>query len=114
MFGGSIEVLALPAGEASQRKLLRSVFFKGIAAAVPEALSAARAVGLENWMRQLIATAFDDANASLARRLEERSIRHAVRRTEEMAAASDLLTELGVAPRVSATSRDWLAELARR
>ncbi len=113
-FGGSIEVLDLEAGEASQRKLLRSVFFKGMAAAVTEALAAARTVGLEDWMRELIAREFDDADGAFARRLEEGSIQHAVRRTEEMAAASELLTELGVPPRVSAASRDWLAELARR
>ena len=112
-FGGSIEVLDLEAGEASQRKLLRSVFFKGIAAAVTEALSAARAVGLEGWMREMIAREFDTADASFAGRLEQGSIRHAVRRAEEMAAASDLLTELGVPPRVASASRDWLAELAR-
>jgi 3-hydroxyisobutyrate dehydrogenase-like beta-hydroxyacid dehydrogenase len=112
-FGAAVEVLDLAAGEASQRKLLRSVFFKGIAAAVTEAWWAARAAGLEEWMRELIAGEFEAADASVARRLEEGSIRHAVRRAEEMAAASDLLIELGVPPRVAAASRDWLAELAR-
>ena len=113
-FGGSIEVLGLEAGEASQRKLLRSVFFKGIAAAVTEALAGARTVGLEDWMRELIAGEFEAADGAFARRLEEGSIQHAVRRTEEMAAASELLIELGVPPRVAAASRDWLAELAER
>ncbi len=112
-FGARVEVLDLPAGEASQRKLLRSVFFKGMAAAVTEALWAARAVDLEDWMREMIADEFDHADASFARRLEEGSIRHAVRRAEEMAAASELLAELGVPPRVAAASRDWLAKLAR-
>jgi hypothetical protein len=31
-----------------------------------------------------------------------------------MSAAVDLLTELGVPPRVSAASRDWLEEIASR
>jgi 3-hydroxyisobutyrate dehydrogenase-like beta-hydroxyacid dehydrogenase len=112
-FGASVEVLDLPAGEASQRKLLRSVFFKGMAASVTEALRAAGAVGLEDWMRRLIADEFEAADGTFAQRLEEGSIRHAVRREEEMAAASELLTELGVPPRVAAASREWLAQLAR-
>jgi hypothetical protein len=29
-----------------------------------------------------------------------------------MAAATELLTELGVPPRIAAASRDWLADLA--
>jgi 3-hydroxyisobutyrate dehydrogenase-like beta-hydroxyacid dehydrogenase len=111
-FGGPIEVLGLPAGEASQRKLLRSVFFKGIAAAVTEALFAARAVDLEDWMRELIAGEFNHADASFAHRLEEGSVRHAVRRADEMDAARELLTDLGVPPRIATASRDWLAELA--
>ncbi|MGH2883555.1 MAG: DUF1932 domain-containing protein, partial [Solirubrobacteraceae bacterium] len=65
-------------------------------------------------MRELIASELDSADAAFASRLEEGSIQHAVRRTEEMAAASELLTELGVPPRVAGASRDWLAELAQR
>lgn len=111
--GARIEVLDAPAGEASRRKLLRSVFFKGIAAAVTEALHAARAVGLEDWMRTVVADELEGADADFARRLEQGSIRHAVRRQEEMAAATNLLNTLGVPARVAAASRDWLADLAR-
>jgi 3-hydroxyisobutyrate dehydrogenase-like beta-hydroxyacid dehydrogenase len=39
-----------PIGAAATRKLLRSVFYKGLAAAVTEALAAADAVGLEEWL----------------------------------------------------------------
>lgn len=110
--GATVDVLGLPAGQAAQRKLLRSVFFKGMAAAVTEALQAADAVGLRDWMRELVATEFEHADAAFAQRLEQGSIRHAVRREEEMAAATELLTELGVPPRIAAASRDWLADLA--
>ena len=41
--GAQVEVVEGPAGEASRRKLLRSVFFKGMAAAVTEAVAAAAA-----------------------------------------------------------------------
>jgi 3-hydroxyisobutyrate dehydrogenase-like beta-hydroxyacid dehydrogenase len=110
-YGARVEVLAGPAGEASQRKLLRSVFFKGMAAAVTEALHAARAAGLEDWMRDLIASELDAADAAFGRRLEEGSYRHAVRRAEEMAATTELLDALGVPSRISAASRDWLRDL---
>jgi 3-hydroxyisobutyrate dehydrogenase-like beta-hydroxyacid dehydrogenase len=49
-YGASVEVLHEPAGAAAQRKLLRSVFYKGMAAAVVEALAAAHAVELEEWL----------------------------------------------------------------
>jgi 3-hydroxyisobutyrate dehydrogenase-like beta-hydroxyacid dehydrogenase len=110
-YGARVEVLAAPAGAASQRKLLRSVFFKGMAAAVTEALHAARAAGLEDWMRDLISSELAAADAAFGRRLEEGSYRHAVRRAEEMAATTELLDALGVPSRISAASRDWLREL---
>ena len=43
--GASVEVLPGEPGAAAARKLLRSVFFKGLAAAVVEALEAAKAIG---------------------------------------------------------------------
>jgi 3-hydroxyisobutyrate dehydrogenase-like beta-hydroxyacid dehydrogenase len=94
--GAQVEVLAAEAGEAAQRKLLRSVFFKGMAASVVEALHAARAVGLEDWLRELIAAELTSADAAFAERLETGSYRHAVRRAEEMTAAAELLDALGV------------------
>jgi hypothetical protein len=46
-------------------------------------------------------------------RLEQGSITHAVRRADEMAAAAELLAELGIPARIAAASRDWLAQLAQ-
>jgi 3-hydroxyisobutyrate dehydrogenase-like beta-hydroxyacid dehydrogenase len=92
--GASVSVLAGPAGAAATRKLLRSVFYKGMAAAAIEALQAARAAG-----------------CTLAR-LERGSYQHARRREHEMAAASDLLDELSVPPRVCRASQRWLNQLA--
>ncbi|RLV48533.1 NAD(P)-dependent oxidoreductase [Nocardioides mangrovicus] len=109
--GSGVEVLDAPAGEAARRKLLRSVFFKGMAAAVVEALSAAAVLGLEDWMRELVADELTGADADFADRLETGSLRHAVRRTEEMSAAAAMLDELGVPTRVTLASRDWLADL---
>lgn len=112
--GAQVEVLEGPPGEAATRKLLRSVFFKGLAAAVVEALTAARVVGLEEWLRDNIADELTRAGPETVDRLEQGSVQHAVRRAHEMAAATDLLRELGVPPRIAAASRDVLVELAQR
>jgi 3-hydroxyisobutyrate dehydrogenase-like beta-hydroxyacid dehydrogenase len=108
--GGRAEVLPGPAGAAATRKLVRSVFYKGMAAAVVEALRAGRAAGCEEWLRENIAA---DLGESMVDRLEQGSITHAVRRADEMAAAAELLAELGIPARIAAASRDWLAQLAQ-
>ncbi|GAA4587851.1 3-hydroxyisobutyrate dehydrogenase-like beta-hydroxyacid dehydrogenase [Actinoplanes octamycinicus] len=109
--GADVVVLDGPVGTAATRKLLRSVFYKGMAAAVVEALTAARAAGLEEWLRGTIAAELIKADAATLDRLVDGSTKHAVRRREEMAAAAELLGELGVPPRIATASRDWLADL---
>ncbi len=109
--GANIEVLDAPAGSAATRKLLRSVFYKGLAAAVIEALWAAEAAGEETWMREHISSELEAADRALIERLEQGTYRHARRRAEEMTAASELLVELGVEPRVAAASLDMLRAL---
>jgi 3-hydroxyisobutyrate dehydrogenase-like beta-hydroxyacid dehydrogenase len=103
--GADIEVLAGPAGLAATRKLLRSVFYKGMAAAIVEALDAARAAGHEPWLREHIAAELAAADAGTVQRITEGTRRHAVRRAAEMEAAADMLTELGVRPLVAEASR---------
>lgn len=110
--GASVEVLPGRPGAAATRKLVRSVFFKGMAAAVTEALRAAQAAGCEDWMRENIRAELASATAATVDRLEQGSVRHARRRADEMAAASELLRELGVPPRISSASRQWLVDLA--
>lgn len=110
--GADVGVQPGPVGTAMSRKLLRSVFYKGLAAAVVEALAAARVAGLEEWLRGNIVEELIRADASTLERLVVGSRQHAVRREHEMAAAAELLDELGVPARVSRASRDWLAHLA--
>ncbi len=110
-YGATVAVLDGPIGTAATRKLLRSVFYKGMAAAVLEALAAARAAGLEDWLRTTIAETLAQADASTVDRLVDGSVRHAVRREHEMRAAAQLLDDLGVPPRVSLASRDLLHSL---
>lgn len=109
--GASVEVLPGPAGAASARKLVRSVFFKGLAAAVTESLRAARAASCEDWIRGNICDEMDGFTAATVDRLERGSVRHARRRAEEMAASAAMLTELGVPPRVATAAEQWLAQL---
>jgi 3-hydroxyisobutyrate dehydrogenase-like beta-hydroxyacid dehydrogenase len=109
--GADIEVLPGPPGTAAARKLVRSVFYKGMAAAVTEALMAGRAAGCEEWLRANIAGELQAASAETLARLEEGSVRHARRRADEMAAAAELLRELGVPARITTASADWLHDL---
>ncbi|GAA2337692.1 DUF1932 domain-containing protein [Dactylosporangium salmoneum] len=110
--GTPIEVLDGPVGLAATRKLLRSVFYKGMAAAAVEALAAARAAGLEDWLAGNIAEELVRADAATLDRLVTGSVTHAVRRTHEMEAAAALLAGLGVPARVAQASRDWLEDLS--
>jgi 3-hydroxyisobutyrate dehydrogenase-like beta-hydroxyacid dehydrogenase len=110
--GASIEVLDGPAGLAATRKLLRSVFYKGMAASIVEALDAARAAGLDGWLRENIAGELARADAATVDRIVTGTGQHAVRRAAEMAAAAEMLTELGVPPIMADASRALHERLA--
>ncbi len=113
-FGVRVTIQPGPAGEAISRKLLRSVFYTRLAAAVVEALAAAEAAGCAPWLRANISaelTGFDERTID---RLVDGTHRHARRRADEMTAATDQLTELGVPPRLPAAARDQLVELRDR
>jgi 3-hydroxyisobutyrate dehydrogenase-like beta-hydroxyacid dehydrogenase len=112
-YGASIDVLAGPAGLAATRKLLRSVFYKGMAASIVEALEAARAAGLEDWLTGHIAEDLAKQDATTLTRIVTGTRRHAVRRGHEMAAAAEMLTELGVEPAMAAASQHLHERLAR-
>jgi 3-hydroxyisobutyrate dehydrogenase-like beta-hydroxyacid dehydrogenase len=110
-YGAEVTVQAGPAGTAAQRKLLRSVFFKGLAAAVVEALAAARAADCEPWLTEHLRAELDAMDAPMLDRLVEGSRRHARRRAEEMDAAAEQVRELGVVPHVATAARDLLRDL---
>jgi 3-hydroxyisobutyrate dehydrogenase-like beta-hydroxyacid dehydrogenase len=110
--GADLEVLAGPAGLAATKKLLRSVFYKGMAAAIVEALEAARAAGHEQWLREHIEAELTDADARSVARFVDGTARHAARRAAEMGAAAAMLTELGVPPAMADASRAVHARLA--
>lgn len=109
--GAEVTVQPGPVGEAISRKLLRSVFYKGLAAAVVEALAAGEAAGCGTWLRTNISAELAGFDGATIDRLVDGTHRHARRRADEMAAATEQLADLGVTPRVAAAARDLLAEL---
>ena len=109
--GMPVEVISEEAGDAAALKLVRSVFMKGLAAAVVESMQAAEVAGHPDWLEGEIATVI---GRPLLERLLEGSRKHAARRVDEMEAARELLLELGVEPRIASASVAVLAELADR
>jgi 3-hydroxyisobutyrate dehydrogenase-like beta-hydroxyacid dehydrogenase len=109
--GADVTVQPGPAGTAISRKLLRSVFNTGRAAAVVEALAAADAAGCTDWLRGNITAELAGFDERTIDRLVDGTHQHARRRADEMTAATDQLRDLGVPPRVAAAARDWLVQL---
>ncbi|WP_369138625.1 NAD(P)-dependent oxidoreductase [Modestobacter versicolor] len=109
--GADVQVQPGPVGTAISRKLLRSVFYKGLAAAVVEALRGAEAAGCADWLRGNIAAELAGFDERTVDRLVEGTATHARRRADEMTAATEQLQELGVPSRVAAAARDLLVEL---
>jgi 3-hydroxyisobutyrate dehydrogenase-like beta-hydroxyacid dehydrogenase len=109
--GADVAVQPGPVGTAISRKLLRSVFYKGLAAAVVEALRGAEAAGCADWLRGNIAAELASFDERTVDRLVDGTHTHARRRADEMAAATEQLEELGVPARIAAAARDLLVEL---
>jgi 3-hydroxyisobutyrate dehydrogenase-like beta-hydroxyacid dehydrogenase len=98
------QVVSDSPGDASERKLVRSVFMKGLAAVVLETLEAGGALGFDGWIREEVAQTLRAADGSLVDRLEQGTRQHAARRVDEMSAALELLQSSGLkAPMTQAT-----------
>jgi 3-hydroxyisobutyrate dehydrogenase-like beta-hydroxyacid dehydrogenase len=111
--GMPITLVGDEAGAAAARKLARSVFAKGLAAAIGESLAAAEQLGFEEWLYADLERTLEDADGALLQRLIEGSRQHAARRVDEMEAAVGMLEEAGVEPRIASASEAWLRSLAR-
>jgi 3-hydroxyisobutyrate dehydrogenase-like beta-hydroxyacid dehydrogenase len=111
--GMPVEVCGTEPGEAATRKLLRSVVMKGLSAVLIESMRAATVAGLaeETWAN--LVEQFTAADEALLRRLVEGTYQHARRRVHEMEATADLLTELGVAPVMTAATTESLRAVER-
>ena len=93
--GADVAVQPGPVGTAISRKLLRSVFYKGLAAAVVEALRGAEAAGCADWLRANIAAELAGFDERTVDRLVDGTHTHARRRADEMAAATEQLRGAG-------------------
>jgi 3-hydroxyisobutyrate dehydrogenase-like beta-hydroxyacid dehydrogenase len=106
--GMPVDVVSEHAGDAAGMKLLRSVFMKGLAASAIESVRAAEAAGHTEWLKQEIAAVI---GRPLLDRLLTGSVAHATRRVDEMEAAAELLSELGVEARIARASAELLSDL---
>ncbi len=111
-FGMPVTVVPGGAGAAAERKLVRSIFMKGLAAACLETRSAARELGLEDWALAEMAAELERADAALLDRLLAGSQRHARRRVAEMAATVEMEESLGTTPHIARAAKAWLEMLA--
>jgi 3-hydroxyisobutyrate dehydrogenase-like beta-hydroxyacid dehydrogenase len=93
-----VDVVGEQAGDAATHKLLRSVMMKGLAALVIEAMRAADAAGLSEWLWGNLVEEITAADETLLTRLVTGTGVHAVRRLHEMEACRALLEDLCVDP----------------
>lgn len=97
-------------GDASTRKLLRSIVYKGVAAVICEAMEAGKTFGLENYIREQISSVIG-GNDALIDRFVDGSYAHAERRIHEMDAVVQMLEERDLQPLMSAAARNNLAKI---
>jgi len=88
----NIDVISDETGDASVRKLLRSIVYKGVAAVICEAIAAAKSCALDAYMRKQISSVIG-GNDELIDRFIEGSHTHAERRIHEMEAVVEMLEE---------------------
>ncbi|GAB3705271.1 DUF1932 domain-containing protein [Nocardiopsis oceani] len=110
--GTPVQAVSGTAGDAAARKMLRSVFMKGLAALIIESLDAASTVGAADDLRTQIAAEFGEGGEALVDRLVEGTRQHAGRRVHEMEAAQAYLAELGVAHPVTEATLAHLHRLS--
>jgi len=101
-------------GAAAQRKLLRSVFMKGLAAVVVESITAAEAFGAEDWLIDQIASELGASGRAAVDNLLAGTVKHAVRREAEMIDARELLDTLETPHPMTDGTIDWLHTIAAR
>jgi len=108
-FGTPVTVLDEPAGQAATQKLVRSIFYKGLASVVLETLKAAEKLHPTSYAREQMLTILKDE--PMIDRFVTGSMLHARRRIYEMDAVIDLLQKINVQPHSSAAARQRLKDL---
>lgn len=108
----SVEVLDGPPGAAMARKLLRSVFMKGLASVVCEAVAAGQAADDATWIRAEIAKQLAGDGQTVIDRFLTGSRTHAVRRAKEMRDTAAYLDVLGVPAEMTRAAERTLHRLS--
>ncbi|MCQ1953956.1 NAD(P)-dependent oxidoreductase [Arthrobacter sp. zg-Y238] len=111
-FGSPVETIPGAPGAAAGRKLLRSVFMKGLAGLVLECRAAGRAAGAEEWLLAEIAGELGPDGPDLVTRLLQGSQTHAVRRAHEVEDSLAYLRGLGTPAWMTEGTFSWLSALA--
>lgn len=107
--GARVEAIEGDAGAAAERKLMRSVVTKGLAALVSESTAAGRATGQEDWLWDHIVELLTTADEVFLRRLVAGTETHSERRLAEMEAVAGFLTDLGVPSEMTAGTIEYLS-----
>ena len=110
--GVPVETVPGAPGAAAGRKLLRSVFMKGLAGLVLECQAAGEAAGAGQWLLDEIAGELGPDGPALVARLIEGSHAHAVRRTHEVEDSLAYLQSLGTPAWMTEGTLRWLSSLA--
>lgn len=109
--GGRVELLGDQPGQAAARKLLRSVFIKGLTSVLIESLEAAEAHGSADWLWSHLIESLTDTDETLIRRLIDGTPRHIDRRIIEMESANAFLESLDVPAPMTAATVDALKRI---
>ena len=109
-FNLNMVVLSEIIGDASTKKLLRSIVYKGIAAVICEAMEAGKAFDEEDYIREQI-SAVIGGNNQLIDRFTEGSYTHAERRIHEMEAVMDMLKDKNIEPLLSTAAKNNLEKI---
>jgi 3-hydroxyisobutyrate dehydrogenase-like beta-hydroxyacid dehydrogenase len=111
--GAPVDAIGGVPGDAASRKLIRSVFMKGLAAVMLESVGAAEAAGCASWLRDQVAAEFAGDPQMLIDRLIEGSRAHATRRVHEVDDARAYLESIDRPTWTMQAAHSWLASLER-
>ncbi|MFJ9389927.1 NAD(P)-binding domain-containing protein [Nocardioides sp. NPDC101246] len=110
--GTPVEVVHGDLGDAMAHKLLRSVFMKGLASVVVEAVGAGRGAGMEEWVRGQIAGVLAGDGQAVIDRFLTGTSKHAARRAAEMRSTGAYLAALGVPAEMTDASMTAMERMA--
>lgn len=109
--GVPTDVIDGHAGAAAGRKLLRSVFMKGLAGVVIETAEAGKLAGSEGWVRAQMADELGPGGDTLVARLIDGTHAHSARRKHEIQDALDYVKDLGLAGWMAMGALEWLTAI---